>query len=65
VEFDLIVIAEGDGDASLRIFRRGFVQRVFGDHQHLAGRCQSNGRAQSGHASADYEEIRIHGLLQW
>ena len=64
VQLHFVVVAERHGDAALRVLGRGFVQRVLGDHQHLARLRQFDGRAQPGHASADDKEIRIHQLLR-
>ena len=62
VQINFIIIAERDGDTTLCVLRGRFVQRVLGNHQHLAGLRQFDGRAQTGHTGADNEEIRIHPL---
>ena len=53
----LVVIAERDRDAALRIFRGGLPQAVLGDHQHRSRLRQFDGGPQSGDAGADHEEI--------
>ncbi len=60
VQFHLVVIAQGHGDAALRIFRRGFAQALFGDHQDAAGRREFDRRAHTGNAGADHQKVRIH-----
>ena len=60
VELHAVIFGEGDGDAALSVRRGGFAQSVFGDHQHVSGLRQFDGRTQPGHARADDEEIRIH-----
>ena len=64
VQFDLIIIAERDGDAALRVFGGGFPEAVLGDHQHRTRLGEFNGGAQPGHSGSNHEKIRIHPLLQ-
>ena len=41
VQRDLVVVAEGHGDAALRVFRRRFAQGVLGHHQHAPAEASS------------------------
>jgi len=59
VQFDLVVVAEGDGDAALRVFGGGFAERVLGDDQNAAGGGQLDRRAQSGYTGADGRKSKV------
>src|SRR6185503_4528916 len=65
MKLDLVIIAQGDRNAALRVFGGGFVQRVFCNDQHLARLGQLDGCPEPSHTSTDDEEIRIHPLLRW
>jgi hypothetical protein len=60
VELHLVIVAERYRDSALRIFRRGFVQAVFGNDQDAPGLSQLNRGAKAGHAGSDDNEIRPH-----
>jgi len=60
---DLVVVAERDGDATLRVFRGGFPEAVFCDHQHRTRLSEFDCRAQPGHSGSNDKKIRIHPLL--
>ena len=64
VQAHVVVVAERDRDAALRVLRRRFAQAVLRDHEHLARVRQFDGGAQSGHARADHQKVRIHPLLR-
>jgi 3-dehydroquinate synthase len=57
VEVDLVIIAEGRGDAALGILRRGLAQAVLGDNQYGTRPGKLNGSPQSGHAGTHHEII--------
>ena len=58
VQLHPVVIGQGDGDASLRIFRRGFVKALLGHHQHRPLGGQFDGGAQASDTRADDQKIR-------
>src|SRR5437763_7678888 len=59
MQSDLVVIAERDGDATLRVFGGGFAQAVLGDHQDRPRLRQLNRGAQSRHTRADDQKIGL------
>src|SRR3954469_17492470 len=59
VQADLIFIAERGGDSALRILGRRFRDFFLGEHEHAPGFGQFNGRAQSGNAGADNNEVHL------
>ena len=65
VKRDLIVIAQRGGNAALGILAGRLVQRVFGEHQNLAGRSQSDGGSQPGDAGANHKEVRSDIQTSW
>src|SRR5579875_2580032 len=58
VQFDLIVVAESRSYASLRIFGGRFLQTVFGDDKHPAGRGELNCGAETCNAGPYDDVIR-------
>ena len=64
VQFDLVVVAQSDGDPALRIFGGGFPEAVLRHDQHLARLGQFDGGAQSGHSGSNDKKVRIHSLLR-
>ena len=61
VQFHFVVVAERGCDAALRVFGRGFLERIFRDHQDFACLRQFDRGAKSGDACTNNEEIRVHG----
>jgi hypothetical protein len=64
MQFDLVIVAQSDGDPALRIFGGGFPEAVLRHHQHLARFGQLDGGAQPGHSGSNDEKVRIHPLLR-
>jgi len=53
----VIVVAQYDGDAALRVFSIRFGYDIFGEHQNPARGCESNRGAQSGNTASNYYEV--------
>jgi hypothetical protein len=64
MQLDLVVVTEGDGDATLRVFGGGFPKAFLGHHQHRTRLGEFDCRAQTGHSGSNDKKIRIHRLLQ-
>ncbi len=54
---DLVFVAQGNGNASLRVLRRRLGQFLLSENQDLAGFSQGNGSAQAGDTRAHHNEI--------
>lgn len=63
VQLDLIVVAEDDGDASLRVFGARFGETVFGEDENTTDTSQFNGCPQASNAAADDDEISLRAHL--
>ena len=64
VQFHLVVVAQRDRDATLRVFGRGFAEAVLGDDQDRARFGEFDCRAQPRHSGSYYKKIRIHGKVR-
>src|SRR5205823_763798 len=58
METDLVVIAQRDRDATLRVFGRGFAKAVLGDYQDAARFGKLDGRTQPRYSGSYDEKIR-------
>lgn len=57
VKGDLVVVAEGDRNPSLRVMRRGLLQRVLRNHQDASGLCQFDGGSHAGYSGSHHQKI--------
>ena len=60
---DLVLVAEGDSNATLRVGRCGLAKIRFGKDQHRAGLTQFNCRSDACHTGADNGVIDVINLL--
>ena len=57
VESDLVLIAEGRGNASLRILRVGFCDFALGQHQDGSGIGEGDSGAESGDSRTNHHKV--------
>ena len=57
MEADLVVVAEGDGDAALRVSGGGLFEGVLGDNEDAAEGGKVDGGPHTGDARADDEKV--------
>src|SRR6266404_2872571 len=56
---DFVFVAQGNGNATLRILCRRLSQFLFGQHQDFAGLSEGNSGAQTGNACTYHDEINL------
>jgi hypothetical protein len=60
VQLDFVIVAERNGDASLRVLRVAFADLLLGNHEHASRISQANRGAQSGYTAAYDDEVCLN-----